>query len=82
MKRSTGRTHVLYSDIQQARADCYHCGSTKPAHHLIWMKHPLEGAYLALCAACHPGRSEDAVALFHARIAAYGATRDSARAAS
>lgn len=57
MRRSAGKTHTLYADVQwhkHANADCYRCGARERAHRMVWLEHPEGQGYLALCPACHP----------------------------
>lgn len=75
MAHTTGGPHTLYPTIlgDSAVSTCYSCGARKPSAHLIWMRHPAEAAFLALCAVCHAAPSADAAALLRARIMAYHA---------
>lgn len=55
MRRSIGKTHTLYPDVQwhkHANADCYRCGARERAHRMLWLEHPQAQVYLALCPAC------------------------------
>lgn len=78
MAHATGGRHILYLAMPGdagAVSACYSCGTQKPAAHLIWMRHPREVAFLALCAVCHAAPSTDAAALLRARLQAYRAAR-------
>lgn len=55
MRRTAGKTHTLYPDVQwhkHANADCYRCGARERAHRMLWLEHSQAHGYLALCPVC------------------------------
>ena len=55
MRRTAGKTHTLYPEIQwhkHAQADCYRCGTRERAHRMLWLEHSQAKGYVALCPAC------------------------------
>lgn len=55
MRRTAGKTHTLYADVQwhkHANADCYRCGARERAQRMVWLEYPQARGHLALCPAC------------------------------